>query len=100
MRLSSGSSLRMGRYTLLAQSVRLLSCTLENVAECRPVEDPHEDDGEIQLRRTLLALVNVYSIEESERRLEFCTQSAICYRYALSHPYSMHEQELMIQAQY
>lgn len=87
MTLSSGSNFSMGRFARLSQSARLLSCTLGHVSNC-PSSGDHRVDEEVQLCRTLLALVNVFHIEESKRRLEFCTKSAVCYRYSLFHLFS------------
>lgn len=77
--LSSEPFLFTGRFARLAQMVRLLSRTLEHISNSYLSKSGAEWET-AQLRKTILALLNVYSIEESERRLEFCTQSAVGYR--------------------
>lgn len=78
--ISLGSNLSMGPFARLAQSARLLSQTLRNVSDV--TSDPNQLEEEAaQLRHTLLALINLYHIEQSMRQLELCTQSAVCYRY-------------------
>jgi hypothetical protein len=77
--MSSESTLFMGRFARLSQSVRLLSRTLEHISNPHPRGNLFLEET-AQLRRTIFALVSIYRLEESERRLEFCSQSAICYR--------------------
>jgi hypothetical protein len=73
VKLGSASSLRMGRFARFAQATHLLTQTLRYAAE--------ESATTAQLRRTIFALVKLSEVEGDVRRIEFCTQTAICYRY-------------------
>lgn len=62
----------MGRFARFAQAAHLLSQTLQHAEE--------EPTQTAQLRRTIFALVNLSEVEGSVRSMEYCTQTAVCYR--------------------
>ncbi|KAL6788557.1 N-terminal binuclear Zn cluster-containing/DNA binding domain-containing protein [Trichoderma sp. SZMC 28012] len=78
--LATANSYHLGLFARFAQAAHLLSQVLHHVAE--------ESNETTQLRRTIFALVNVSSIEASMRRLEYCSQSAVCYAGILALDYS------------
>ncbi|KAK5992008.1 Transcription factor BOA15 [Cladobotryum mycophilum] len=79
--LGSANILLMGRFARFAQGAHLLSQVLHHIAE--------QSSDTTQLRRTMLALVNLSNMEAHMRRLEFCTQTAVCYSgiLLLEHPH-------------
>ncbi len=72
----------MGLFSRLAQATYLVSQALRSVSPAADSRDTMngDDDQTAQLRRTLLALVHKADGEGAIRRLEFCPQSALCYR--------------------
>lgn len=71
--LATANSYHLGLFARFAQASHLLSRVLRHISEQQPNETS-------QLRRTIFALVNVSKIEASMRRLEYCSQTAVCYR--------------------
>ncbi|KAL6805133.1 hypothetical protein J3E68DRAFT_387723 [Trichoderma sp. SZMC 28012] len=67
---SSGSY--MGRFARFAQTAHLLSQALYTVAK-------EPDTEATQLRRTLMALVNLSFMEGTMRQWAFCSQMAVCF---------------------
>lgn len=73
----------MGIFARLAQATYLLGQALRYVSshrhrgEERPTTPA--DDETAQLRRTLMSLVHLADKEAKVRRLEFCSQSSVCY---------------------
>ncbi|KAK0759191.1 hypothetical protein N5P37_008073 [Trichoderma harzianum] len=78
--LATANSYHLGLFARFAQAAHLLSQVLHHVSE--------ESNETAQLRRTIFALVNVSNIEASMRRLEYCSQSAVCYAGILALDYS------------
>lgn len=84
--LSTAFGLKMGLFSRLGQAVYLLSQALKSISSSaqKAVKAPEaagqSGDETAQLRRTLLALVRLADREAKVRHLEFCSQSAICYR--------------------
>ncbi|KAL6693689.1 N-terminal binuclear Zn cluster-containing/DNA binding domain-containing protein [Trichoderma pleuroticola] len=78
--LATANSYHLGLFARFAQAAHLLSQVLHHVAE--------QSNETAQLRRTIFALVNVSNIEASIRRLEYCSQSAVCYSGILALDYS------------
>jgi hypothetical protein len=70
--LATANSYHLGLFARFAQAAHLLSKVLHQVSE--------QSNETAQLRRTIFALVNVSKIEASMRRLEYCSQTSICYR--------------------
>ncbi|KAL6900372.1 hypothetical protein GGI43DRAFT_383849 [Trichoderma evansii] len=70
--LGTANSYHLGLFARFAQAAHLLSQVLRHISERQSSETS-------QLRRTIFALVNVSNIEASMRRLEYCSQSAVCY---------------------
>ncbi|KAM0456505.1 hypothetical protein ACHAPV_005172 [Trichoderma viride] len=70
--LATANSYHLGLFARFSQAAHLLSQVLRYISEKRSSETS-------QLRRTIFALVNVSNIEASMRRLEYCSQSAVCY---------------------
>ncbi|KAK6444688.1 hypothetical protein FP744_10000936 [Trichoderma asperellum] len=70
--LATANSYHLGLFARFAQAAHLLSQVLRHVSEKHSSETS-------QLRRTIFALVQVSNIEASMRRLEYCSQSAVCY---------------------
>ncbi|UKZ72466.1 hypothetical protein TrVFT333_000095 [Trichoderma virens FT-333] len=71
--LGSSSGSYIGRFARFAQTAHLLSQALYTVAK-----DPTTDPA--QLRRTLMALVNLSFMEGTMRKWAFCSQMAVCFR--------------------
>ncbi|PTB63383.1 N-terminal binuclear Zn cluster-containing/DNA binding domain-containing protein [Trichoderma citrinoviride] len=69
--LATANSYHLGLFARFAQAAHLLTKVLHHASE-----PPSET---AQLRRTIFALVNVSKIEASMRRLEYCSQTSICY---------------------
>ncbi|KAL7812139.1 N-terminal binuclear Zn cluster-containing/DNA binding domain-containing protein [Trichoderma aethiopicum] len=69
--LATANSYHLGLFARFAQAAHLLSKVLHQVSE-------HSSET-AQLRRTIFALINVSKIEASMRRLEYCSQTSICY---------------------
>ncbi|KAL7808705.1 N-terminal binuclear Zn cluster-containing/DNA binding domain-containing protein [Trichoderma gracile] len=69
--LATANSYHLGLFARFAQAAHLLSKVLHQVSE------PSNETA--QLRRTIFALINVSKIEASMRRLEYCSQTSICY---------------------
>lgn len=69
--LATANSYHLGLFARFAQAAHLLSKVLHQVSE--------QSNETAQLRRTIFALVNVSKIEASMRRLEYCSQTSICY---------------------
>ncbi|KAL6854528.1 N-terminal binuclear Zn cluster-containing/DNA binding domain-containing protein [Trichoderma novae-zelandiae] len=69
--LATANSYHLGLFARFAQAAHLLSQVLHHVSE--------QSNETAQLRRTIFALINVSKIEASMRRLEYCSQTAICY---------------------
>lgn len=63
----------MGRFARFAQTAHLLSQALYTVAK-------EPDTETTQLRRTLMALVNLSFMEGTMRQWAFCSQMAVCFR--------------------
>ncbi|KAL7907871.1 N-terminal binuclear Zn cluster-containing/DNA binding domain-containing protein [Trichoderma velutinum] len=78
--LATANSYHLGLFARFAQAAHLLSQVLHHVSE--------QSNETAQLRRTIFALVNVSNIEASMRRLEYCSQSAVCYSGILALDYS------------
>ena len=75
---SSPTSLKMGRFGRFAQAIYLLGRVLKHVSDRRLDHDFLEEEAN-QLRRTLHALVILVKVESESRKMEFCTQSAVCW---------------------
>jgi hypothetical protein len=75
---SSPTSLKMGRFGRFAQATYLLGRVLKHVSDRTPDHQFLEDEA-TQLGRTLNALMNLVKVENQDDRVEFCTQSAICW---------------------
>lgn len=72
----------MGLFSRLGQATYLLSKALDSVSSASTNEDLNAfDEDTAQLRRTLLSLVTVADQEAVVRQLEFCSQSALCFRW-------------------
>jgi hypothetical protein len=69
----------MGRFARFAQAIYLLGRVFKHVSD-HTASIGFLEEEKIQLRRTLEALVKIIEIEGESRRLEFCTQTSICYR--------------------
>jgi hypothetical protein len=69
----------MGRFARFAQATYLLGRVLRHTSDHTADQDFHEAEA-VQLRRTLRALVSLSEIEGQVRKLEFCSQTAICWR--------------------
>ncbi|PVH93784.1 hypothetical protein DM02DRAFT_661633 [Periconia macrospinosa] len=76
--LSSAASLEMGQLARFAQAAHLLGRVYRHISEPAGDQSFQFEERE-QLRRTLLALVNVSLAEEQTRRLSFCNQTSTCY---------------------
>lgn len=81
MKISNGFTLKMGSLARLAQGTYLLSKALQSLHSTSTEESMSHNDETEQLRRTLLALVHAADREAIVRRLEFCAQSALAFRY-------------------
>ncbi|KAE9378483.1 putative fungal-specific transcription factor [Stipitochalara longipes BDJ] len=79
--LSSPSSLTTGRYAAFSQTVFLLGRVYKHVSDFTTNKDFLNEEA-TQLRRTLQALAKIVDIEgqAQNKKLQFCTQAAICYR--------------------
>jgi hypothetical protein len=75
---SSPTSLKMGRFGRFAQATYLLGRVLKHVSD-RQVNPEFLEEEATQLQRTLHALVTLVKVESQNSRMEFCTQSAICW---------------------
>lgn len=73
MTIGSSSGSYMGRFARFAQTAHLLSQALYTVAK-------EPDTETTQLRRTLMALVNLSFMEGTMRQWAFCSQMAVCFR--------------------
>ncbi|KAK7419757.1 hypothetical protein QQX98_003129 [Neonectria punicea] len=76
--MSTGFTLKMGLFSRLSQATYLLSQALNSLTL------PSSDTAELlleraQLRRTLLALINVADTESQARGIEFCSHLAVCF---------------------
>jgi hypothetical protein len=69
----------MGRFARFAQATYLLGRVLRHVSD-EMIDMSFREEEATQLRRTLLALVKLSEMEGEVRRLEFCTQTAVCHR--------------------
>ncbi|KAF8861379.1 hypothetical protein BDZ45DRAFT_267259 [Acephala macrosclerotiorum] len=76
--LSSPASLQIGRFARFAQATFLLGRVYERVSDSTLSKDFLEEEA-TQLRRTLQALAKIVDIEGQGRKLQFCTQAALCY---------------------
>lgn len=76
--LSSPASLQIGRYARFAQATFLLGKVYKHVSDSTLSKDFLEEEA-TQLRRTLQALAKIVDIEGQVRKLQFCTQAALCY---------------------
>jgi hypothetical protein len=79
--LSSPSSVNMGRFAGFAQATYLLGQVLRHISDDNTASKSFRNEEAAQLRRTIYALVNLSEVEGHIRNLDFCTQTAICYRY-------------------
>ncbi|KAL7952343.1 hypothetical protein V8C34DRAFT_319124 [Trichoderma compactum] len=70
--IGSSSGSYIGRFARFAQTAHLLSQALYTVAR-------EPDTETTQLRRTLMALVNLSFVEGTMRQWAFCTQMAVCF---------------------
>jgi hypothetical protein len=77
--LSSPSSLKIGRFARFSQAVFLLGRVYKHVSDYTTSKD-FLDEEATQLRRTLQALTKIVEIEGQSKKLQFCTQAALCYR--------------------
>ncbi|KAL7929823.1 N-terminal binuclear Zn cluster-containing/DNA binding domain-containing protein [Trichoderma chlorosporum] len=84
--LATANSYHLGLFARFAQAAHLLSQVLHHVSE--------ESNETAQLRRTIFALVNVSNIEASMRRLEYCSQTAVCYAGILALDHSSSGKDL------
>ena len=75
---SSPTNLKMGRFGRFAQAVYLLGRVLKHVSDRRLDHEFLEEEAN-QLRRTLHALITLVKVESESRRMEFCTQTAVCW---------------------
>jgi hypothetical protein len=75
---SSPTTLKMGRFARFAQAVYLLGRVLNHVSD-RRLDHEFLEEAANQLQRTLHALVTLVKVESESRRMEFCTQSAVCW---------------------
>ncbi|CZR61428.1 related to fungal specific transcription factor [Phialocephala subalpina] len=76
--LSSPASLQIGRFARFAQATFLLGRVYKHVSDSTLSKDFLEEEA-TQLRRTLQALATIVDIEGQGRKLQFCTQAALCY---------------------
>lgn len=69
----------MGRFARLAQTVYLLGRVYRHIAdrESNTYFNPQES---AQLTLTIRALINLANAEGTIRQLEFCVQTAVCYK--------------------
>ncbi|KAL6859522.1 hypothetical protein J3F83DRAFT_749264 [Trichoderma novae-zelandiae] len=72
--IGSSSGSYMGRFARFAQTAHLLSQALHTVAIAK---EPTTEST--QLRRTLMALVNLSFMEGTMRKWAFCSQMAVCF---------------------
>jgi hypothetical protein len=79
------STLSMGKFARFAQAICLLGRAYCHVAD-RTTDSAFLEEEAEQLCKTLKALVELVEIEsqsnEISKRIEYCTQTAVCYRYA------------------
>ncbi|KPM34772.1 hypothetical protein AK830_g11802 [Neonectria ditissima] len=75
--MSTGFTLEMGLFSRLAQATYLLSQAIKSVTS--PTRDADLLEERAQLRRTLLALINVADTESQARGIEFCSHLAVCF---------------------
>lgn len=68
----------MGRFARFAQATYLLGQVFRHVSD-RPRDNTFYEQEAAQLNRTLHALIHLSQSEAETRRLEFCTQTAVCY---------------------
>jgi hypothetical protein len=80
--MSAGFSLRLGFFARVAQATYLVSQALSarSMSLGGVGRSPAASHDTAQLRRTLFALIKTADTEAIVRRLEYCPQSAICYR--------------------
>jgi hypothetical protein len=72
----------MGRFARLAQAAYLLGRVYKHTTSPIPISDPQFYDAEaLQLHATIRALIALTEVEGQVRQLEFCNQTALCYRY-------------------
>ncbi|CZR56322.1 uncharacterized protein PAC_06210 [Phialocephala subalpina] len=76
--IGSQSQLKMGRFARFAQATYLLGQVFRHVSD-QPRDDAFYEQEAAQLNRTLHALIHLSQSEAETRRLEFCTQTAVCY---------------------
>jgi hypothetical protein len=77
--LASPSSLKIGRFARFAQAIFLLGRVYKHVSDFTTSRD-FLDEEATQLRRTLQALATIVNIEGEGVKMQFCTQTALCYR--------------------
>ncbi|KAE8454371.1 hypothetical protein EG329_005296 [Mollisiaceae sp. DMI_Dod_QoI] len=80
--LASPSSLKIGRFARFAQAIFLLGRVYKHVSDFTTSKE-FLDEEATQLRRTLQALAKIVDIEGQTRKIQFCTQVALCYRYRI-----------------
>lgn len=81
---SSPANLEIGRFARFAQATFLLGRVYKHVSDSTLSKDFLEEEA-TQLRRTLQALAKIVDIEGQRRKLQFCTQAALCYRSVSKH---------------
>lgn len=68
----------MGRFARFAEATYLLGQIFRHVSD-RLTDNTFYEQEAAQLNRTLHALIHLSQSEAETRRLEFCTQTAVCY---------------------
>ncbi|KUJ19234.1 uncharacterized protein LY89DRAFT_612827 [Mollisia scopiformis] len=74
----SPSSLKIGRFARFAQAIFLLGRVYKHVSDFTASRD-FLDEEATQLRRTLQALAKIVDIEGQTNKLQFCTQTGLCF---------------------
>jgi hypothetical protein len=69
----------MGRFARFAQATYLLGRVFRHISDHTTDQNFLEAEA-VQLRRTLCALASLSEIEGQVRKLEFCSQTAVCWR--------------------
>jgi hypothetical protein len=85
-RASSPAAIEMGMFSRMSQATFLLGRVLQFHSRNKEHEDPDDRLAEqLQLDRTIRALLNLVYIEGSVKLISVCAQTSICYRFVESH---------------
>lgn len=67
-----------GRFARFAQATYLLGQVFRHISD-QPSDPTFYEEEAAQLNRTLHALIHLSKSEAETRKLEFCTQTAVCF---------------------